>query len=96
MCNRCLVMSFVTLETSAWSSSGQQALCTRWLGSRCTHLDMDCCKTSRIFIWAVQVEQERFVVQPFSMLNGRRSTDNVDSAADSPAPEERKATASPR
>eukprot|EP00891_Asterochloris_glomerata_P005200 jgi/Astpho2/5200/Aster-04779 len=43
-----------------------------------------------------QVEQERFVVQPFSMLNGRRSTDNVDSAADSPAPEERKATASPR
>ena len=59
-------------------------------------LDLNRCNFSKILVWVVQVEQERFVIQPFSMLDGKRSTDDVDSAADDLAPEERKATASPR
>ena len=47
-------------------------------------------------IWVLQVEQERFVIQPFSMLDGKRSTDDVDSVADGPVLEERKVSASPR
>ena len=71
-------------------------LCTLQLVSRCAHWTWTVAKFSKILVWVVQVEQERFVIQPFSMLDGKRSTDDVDSAADDLVPEERKATASPR
>ena len=36
------------------------------------------------------------MIQPFSMLDGKRSTDDVDSVADGPVLEERKFSASLR